>query len=141
MKTKILCLAALAIASSPLLADGIPVEPGQWEITTTMTMPMLPAPQTMTVEECFKDDIMDMDDMATDDLDPECVYDLGQVDGATMKWNIDCPVEGGGTMHAEWVATSGGDTVEGEGNMSISVAGQSMEMNMTWTGKRIGECP
>jgi hypothetical protein len=105
-----------------------------------MTMPMLPTPQTMTVEECFEDDIMDMDDMATGDLDPNCVFDLGQVDGATMQWKIDCPVEGGGSMHAEWVATSGGDSVEGEGRMNVSVAGQSMDMQMTWAGKRVGAC-
>jgi hypothetical protein len=139
MKRRIALLAVLVIVSSPVLAEGIPVEPGQWEITTTMTMPMLPAPQTMTVEECFKDEIMDMDDMATDDLDPNCVFDLGQVDDTSMQWTIDCPVEGG-TMHAEWVATSGGDTVEGEGKMTMSVAGQTMDMQMNWTGKRVGEC-
>ena len=140
MKIRMTLLAVLAIASSPVLAEGIPVEPGKWEITTTMTMPMLPAPQTMTVEECFEDEIMDMDDMATDELDPNCSYDLGQVDGTTMQWSIDCPVDGGGTMHAEWVATSGGDTVDGEGNMTMSIQGQTMDMQMTWTGKRVGSC-
>ena len=76
MKRRMTLLAVLAIVSSPVLAEGIPVEPGMWEVTTTMTMPMMPTPQVMTVEECFKDDIMDMDDMSTDDLDPNCVFDL-----------------------------------------------------------------
>ncbi len=141
MKRKTTLLAVLAIASTPVLAEGIPVEPGMWEVTTTMTMPMMPTPQVMTVQECFKDEILDMDDMSADDLDPNCEFDLTQVDGSTMRWNIDCPVEGGGTMHAEWVATSDGDSVEGEGNMSVSVAGQNMDMHMTWTGKRTGPCP
>ena len=141
MKTRMTLLAVLATVSTPVLAEGIPVEPGLWEVTTTMTMPMMPTPQVMTVEECFKDEIMDMDDMSTDDLDPNCEFDLAQVDGATMQWSIDCPVEGGGTMHAEWVATSGGDTVEGEGKMTVSVAGQTMDMQMTWAGKRTGACP
>lgn len=140
MKHKILLIAALAVASSPVLAEGIPVEPGLWSITTTMNMPMMPQPQTMTVEECFTDGIMDMDDMMTDDLDPNCTFNLGQVDGNTMQWNIDCPMEGG-TSHAEWLATSGGDTVQGEGKVSVSVQGQTMEMTMNWAGKRIGECP
>ena len=58
-----------------------------------------------------------------------------------MNWTIDCPVEGGGTMHAEWQATSGGDTVEGEGKMTMEVMGQKMDMTMSWTGERVGECP
>lgn len=140
MKRKILLAAALVVFTSPVLAEGIPVEPGLWSITTTMNIPMMPEPQTVTVEECFEDDIMDMDDMATDGLDPNCTFNLGQVDGNSMQWNIDCPMEGG-TSHAEWLATSGGNTVEGTGKISISIQGQSMEMNMNWTGERIGECP
>ena len=141
MKRTILTLALLAAVSSTALADeGIPVEPGQWEVTTTMTMPMMPTPQTMTVSECFEDEVMDMDDLATEDLDPNCTYDLAQIDGNTMKWTIDCPVEGGGTMHAEWEATSGGDTVEGQGLMTMTIQGQQMDMTMTWSGKRVGEC-
>lgn len=139
MKRKALLMVALAAFFSNALAEGIPVEPGLWSITTTMNMPMMPQPQTVTVEECFEDEVMDMDDMAMDDLDPKCTYDLGQVDGNSMRWNIDCPMEGG-TSHAEWLATSGGGTVQGEGKISISMNGQNMEMTMNWTGKRIGEC-
>ena len=38
MKKRMTLLAALAIVSSPVLAEGIPVEPGMWEVTTTMTV-------------------------------------------------------------------------------------------------------
>ena len=138
MRITILVLAALA--ASPALAEGIPVEPGLWSVTTTMNMPMMPAPQTMTTEQCFEDDVMDMDDMATEGLDPGCKYDLSNIDGNTMAWSIDCPVEGGGEMHAEWQATSSGDSVEGEGKMAMTVAGQQMDMTMSWTGKRVGDC-
>ena len=139
MKKTVLALFLLSPVA-PALADGIPVEPGLWSVTTTMNMPMMPQPQTMTVEECFEDDVMDMDDMADENLDPGCSYELKQVDGNTMNWTIDCPVEGGGTMHAEWQATSGGDTVDGEGKRTMEVMGQKMDMTMSWTGKRVGEC-
>lgn len=134
-----LVIATLA-ATGPALADGIPVEPGLWSVTTTVNMPMLPSPQTTTLEECFTEDMIDMDDMATEDLDPNCAFSQGQVDGSTMEWTIDCPLEGG-TMQAEWSATSSGDSVEGTGNMTMDMAGQTMNMTMSWTGKRIGECP
>jgi hypothetical protein len=140
MQRRILAIAILAAFAAPVLADGIPVEPGLWSITTTVNMPMLPAPQTVTVEECMTDEIMDMEDMSTDDLDSECDYALDTLDGNTMAWSIDCPVEGGGQMHAEWQATSSGDTVDGEGKMTMTMQGQTMDMTMSWTGKRVGPC-
>ena len=140
MKGKIL-VATLLVAFAPnVMAEGIPVEPGLWSITTTMNMPMMPSPQTKTVQECMEDDIIDMGDMAAEDMDPNCTFELNQVDGNTMEWSIDCPVQGGGTMHAEWSATSGGDSVEGTGRMTMEMQGQEMEMTMSWNGERIGEC-
>jgi hypothetical protein len=139
MKTGMSILAALAIVSAPALADGIPMEPGLWKVTTTANMPMMPQPQTMTVEECYEDDSFDMDDMSTGDMDPACTFAMNQVDGNTMSWSVDCPVEGG-TMHAEWEATSAGDSVDGEGKMTMNMMGQTMDMTMSWHGERVGDC-
>jgi hypothetical protein len=50
-------------------------------------------------------------------------------------------VEGGGTSHGEWQATSHGDRVEGSGKITMTMQGQTMEMNMSWLGKRVGDCP
>ena len=140
MNLRIACLVATVFAMSPVFAEGIPVEPGLWSVTTTVTMPMLPAPQTNTMEECFTEEMIDMDDMSTEDMDPDCAFNQARVDGNTMEWTIDCPVEGG-TMQAEWSATSEGDSVEGSGTMTMNMAGQTMNMSMTWAGKRIGDCP
>ena len=140
MKGKILAVTLLVAFAPNALAEGIPVEPGLWSITTTMNMPMMPAPQTKTVQECMEDDIIDMGDMAAEDMDPNCTFELNQVDGNTMTWSIDCPVQGGGTMNAEWTATSAGDSVEGAGRMTMEMQGQTMEMTMSWAGERIGEC-
>lgn len=140
MKKSLLACAVMAAFSAPALAEGIPVEPGLWSITTTVNMPMLDAPQTTTVEECMADEFLDIEDMSDDDLDPECDYALEQLDGNSMAWSIDCPVEGGGQMHAEWTATSNGDSVEGEGQMTMEIQGQTMAMTMSWTGERIGAC-
>ena len=140
MKMKILVTAILATLSTHALAAGLSVEPGLWSITTTVSIPMMPAPQTMTVEECMADEILDPEEMSDGDLDPNCDYVLDTLDGNTMAWSIDCPVEGGGQMHAEWTATSNGDSVEGQGEMTMEMQGQVMNMSMSWVGERIGAC-
>ena len=139
MRKHIIALSLIAAVSAPVMADGLPVEPGLWSITTTTQVPMLPSPQTMTVEECFEDEIMDMDQMADEDLDVDCTYEMGSLDGDTMAWTIDCPVEGG-TMHAAWQATSQGDSVDGAGTIDMNMQGMTMQMTVSWEGKRIGDC-
>lgn len=121
-------------------ADGIPVEPGLWEMTSTMNMPMLPQPRVNTVTECMEKSEISVDDMGGEEMDPACNFETSQVDGNTMKWSVDCPMEGG-SSHGEWEAVSGGDTVTGNGVLTVSMPGQTMEMQMSWEGKRIGECP
>jgi len=72
-------------------------------------------------------------------MDPDCRFEIGEVHDDTMSWSVECPVEGG-TSRGTWTARSGGDTVSGEGNLSVSFQGQSMEMTMSWEGRRIGDC-
>ncbi len=133
-------LGILFLAAPAAWAEGIPVEPGMWEMTSTMTMPMLPQPRVTTTTECMTESEISMDDMGGEDVDPNCQFEMAQIDGSTMKWSFDCPVEGG-TSHGEWEATSTGDGVTGKGVVTMSFQGQTMEMNMVWEGKRIGDCP
>ena len=133
--------AVLLVAALEVSADGIPVEPGLWEMTSTMSMPMLPQPQTHSMTECIEKGEISMDDVGTQDMDPGCTFEPAKVDGATMAWSFDCPVEGGGTSRGEWQATSHGDRVEGSGKITMTMQCQSLEMNMSWQGKRVGDCP
>ena len=127
------------VSTAPAFADGIPVEPGLWEMTSTMNMPMLPEPRVTTVTECMTRSEISPDEMGTEGMDPNCTFDTVQVDGNTLRWSFDCPVEGG-TSHGEWEAVSGGDTLEGSGEITMSFQDQSLTMAMEWAGRRIGDC-
>jgi len=132
-------LGILLLTAPVARADGIPVEPGMWEMSSTMTMPMLAQPRVTTTTECMTESEISMDDMGGEEMDPNCQFEMAQVDGNTMKWSFDCPVDGG-TSHGEWEATSSGDSVTGNGVITMSFQGQTMEMTMSWQGKRIGDC-
>lgn len=141
MTRRIIYALAVLLALSPTVrAEGIPVEPGLWEMTSTVIMPMLPQPRVNTVTECMEKSEFSMDDIGEGEMDPRCTFEVDEVDGSTLKWSVDCPVEGG-TSHGEWEAVSAGDTVTGNGVLTVSFQGQSMEMQMSWEGKRIGDCP
>ena len=135
----VLLIGLLFFAIPAAWAEALMIEPGKWEMTSTMTMPMLSQPRVTTTTECIEKSEISMDDMGGEEMDPNCKIETAQVDVNTIKWSFDCPVEGG-TSHGEWEATSAGDTVTGEGLMTVSFQGQTMEMTMNWTGRRIGVC-
>lgn len=131
---------AFLFSITPAFADSIPVDPGLWEMTSTMATPMLPEPRVTTVTECMENSEISMDELGGEQMDPNCTFETNQVSGNTMTWTFDCPMEGG-TSHGEWEAVSNGDTVHGNGVMTMSFQGQDMEMTMEWQGRRVGECP
>lgn len=132
-------LSVLLLVTSAVWADGIPVEPGMWEMVSTVKMPMMAKPTVTTTTECMEETEISMDNMSGGEVDPNCKFEPAQIDGNMMKWSVDCPLEGG-TSHGEWEATSNGNSVTGSGRVMMSFEGHSMEMTMNWEGKRIGDC-
>jgi len=141
MYRQMLIIVTMLTASAAACADSIPIQPGLWEMTSTMAMPMLPQPQVNTMTECMNKDYLSLDEVGSGDMDPACRFETAQLDDSRVSWSFECPMEGGGKSRGTWEATSHGDRVEGHGNVTVDMQGQSMEMTMQWTGKRIGDCP
>lgn len=120
-------------------AEGVPINPGMWEMTSTMTMSMMPTPQTTTVEECIEEDILNPEKFNMDEDSPCAITDVS-LDGNTATWSINCPTEGGPAMEGQWEVTSHGDTLTGKGQMTAEFSGQKMGFDMQWEGKRVGDC-
>lgn len=93
------------------------------------------------MQECIEKSLITMEDLSNKDMDPNCTFEGEQVDDRTIKWNFDCPVDGGGKSHGEMQATAYGDRVEGGGTINMDMQGQAMQMTMNWVGKRVGACP
>jgi len=134
-----LIILLIALASFDAFADGIPIEPGKWEMTSTVNMPMMPQPRVTTTTECIEENEITPETLSDEGMDPGCTFDTGIVEGNTMKWSIDCS-QAEGAVHGEWEATSHGNTMTGEGTMTVDMQGQPMVMTMNWDGKRIGDC-
>lgn len=120
-------------------ADGVPIEPGQWEMKSTMTMSMMPQPQVTVDMQCIEEDVFDPETFSKDE-ESACGITNVTTDGNTARWEIDCPVESGAKMAGSWEMTSHGDTLNGNGTMTTEVAGQKVGFEMTWEGKRTGDC-
>lgn len=131
-------LAAVFLAGSAS-AEGVPINPGMWEMTSTMTMSMMPQPQTTTVSECIEEDEISPESFNMDQDNPCSITDIA-IDGNTARWSISCPIQADQTMKGQWQFTSSGDSITGSGSMSADFAGQQMAFDMSWTGHRTGDC-
>ncbi len=132
-------LATLLFAGAAL-AKGVAINPGQWEMTNTLQMSVLPQPQVRSTTECIKESELNPDDFNMDEDNPCEITDV-VVDGNSASWSISCPSQDGLLMQGKWQFTSGGDTLEGSGSMSADAAGMKLDFKMDWKGKRIGDCP
>lgn len=140
MNGKYICLGLFfSLVPGSVFAQGLPIEPGLWEMTTSMNMPMLPQPRVSTRMECIEESELSPDLMSGGDMDTSCTYDSRMVDGNTMKWSMVC-TEQAGVSRGEWEATSHGDTLIGGGTVTVDMQGQAMVMTMKWEGKRVGDC-
>jgi hypothetical protein len=141
MRIATLTIASLFILSTSHLAmasDSVSIEPGLWEVSTTMTSPMFPQPRVHTQQECMKDSEISPETLAPDD-GGECSMMDTKVSGNTLSWSMQCNTPGG-AMKGQGSFESKGDSGSGNMQMNMTVEGQPFSMEMVWKGRRIGSC-
>ena len=118
--------------------DSISIEPGMWEVTTTMKSPMSNQPQVQTTQECMEDSEIGADILTPND-DDNCSTSDVSANGGTLTWSMQCSMQGN-EMTGGGSFTSNGDSGHGSMPMDMQVEGQSFKMELSWKGKRIGSC-
>lgn len=108
---------------------------GQWEISTTVDMPGMPAAarRPHTVTTCLsKSDYVPKAGPEKSD----CKMVDHKIDGNTVTWNVACKESSGkGTV------TYAGDSFTGLMESTMKQEGKEMTVKMKMDGKRIGACP
>jgi hypothetical protein len=141
MRIATLTIASLLTLSTAHLAmagNGVPIEPGLWEVSTTMTSPMSPQPRVQTQQECIKNSQVSPKDIVPND-DGECSMSETSVSGNTLSWSMQCNTPGG-TINGHGSFESKGDSGSGNMKMNMAIEGQSFSMEMVWKGHRVGSC-
>jgi len=132
----LLVTAATATATA---AEGVPIKPGLWKTTSTMTLSMMPQPRIKTTTRCIKKDTLGPEEFDMD-KDSPCKFSDFVTQGDTTTWSVNCPFEGAGVLTGSWKFYSRGDSISGNGSMSADMNGMKMGMTMAWQGQRLGAC-
>ena len=117
---------------------------GNWQVTAQMSMPDMPQmpqmpPQTLT--QCItKEEAADPQKAIPPSgrgAASDCKVSDYKVDGNKVTFTATCPSQSA-TMNAEIVY--GQDKYDGTMKMTMARGGQTMNMQMKYAGKRLGDC-
>ncbi len=129
----------MALAAGPAQGSGgIAVEPGQWTITTSTEMSMMPEPQVQTYTECFEEAEFHPEDFHSKQ-ETACEVSAAVIEGGTARWSFTCG-SGEAAMRGQWEVNSDGDTLTGTGTMTGDFSGEAMKVTVRWKGEREGDC-
>ena len=121
----------------PAQAFAMKLDPGQWEFELTATNTMAPDAQKKTTQQCVKEPEMTPQQFMQEAQG--CQISDAENSDSAMKWKLTCGPAG--EMKGDATFTSTGSTVQGSMRMGMSIQGQNVSMEQTWSGKRVGDCP
>jgi hypothetical protein len=115
------------------------MQPGLWEITTKTEMPGMPmAMPAQTFKHCYREeDVADSKKMLP--MDKDCKLDDLSLTGNTATWKLTCKMDGQ-PMFGQGKMTYSGQSYSGTSQISGNMGGMAMKMNISHSGRRIGEC-
>jgi len=137
MKSLMLCLAGTLVASAYDHAAAQQMHPGRWEVTSRIEMsglPMQMPAQTRTI--CVSNQNAGQPPIATDG---SCTFSNYQISSNSATWHMSC--SGQANMTGDGRIDFSGDTYTGGSVMNMEISpGQSMQVRMNYSGRRVGDC-
>jgi len=133
-----LVFATLAAAGFAAAAQDR-MEPGEWELTTTASMPGMPKPHTAVVKRCIKKEDIDNPSRWMGGKPPgsDCKLTPGKREPGSASWEVACPSSG---MKGRGRARFAKGMLESEMQMSGMQQGQKFEVHTRTRGRRLGPC-
>jgi hypothetical protein len=141
-------VAAVVAASVSLAAQSGPRRDGNWEVTTTMEMPGMPAgmamPPMKSMQCITKEQANNPNSMVPPrpqrgrGNDGDCTVTDQKITGNKITFNMKCT--GAQPMTGTGEITYAGDTYTSALVTNMERGGQAMQMTMKSTGKRLGDC-
>ena len=141
MRSAAIPLLAAALILGPAHAAAPNMKDGLWEITTKMEMAGKSggAMPQQVVRQCVTKKDLDDPRRTTPSGDSRCKMTDYKLQGNTASWKMAC--EGQGGMTGTGTITYSGDSYSGNQAMTMKSSGQVMNMKMSFSGRRVGDCP
>jgi hypothetical protein len=141
------CVVVGLMVAGAAQAEPVDMNPGEWQITTTVKIEGMPAGSPMpsqlppqVVERCLTQE--DLVPKPEQQAQQQCKITEQEVIGDTVKWTMTCDApEGGAKGSGTGTITYSRETLKGAFIMKTQVPGMGeMTMSSKIEGKRLGPC-
>ena len=125
------------LCSISVAAEGVKIEPGEWEMTSTTSSATLDQDHVQTTSRCIK-----FSELTANDLTPkrgECSISENSVTGNTLNWKVACKMQVG-TMNGVGSFSSKGTAGSGNMDLDMHVQNDKFKVQVTWEARRLGDC-
>jgi hypothetical protein len=132
-------LALVALLAVALPAGAQNMDPGEWELSSTMTSPALPKPQSATVTHCLsKEDAENPSRFVSGPSTHNCTLKPGARAPDSFEWAISCPDQHmTGTGKLRYSRRS----LDADLRMVVETQpGQKIDMQTRVSGRLLGPC-
>jgi|SRR5208282_5047695 len=129
------------LAAGPAAAFAAGMQPGLWEITSTMEMSgMNMKMPSYTFQHCYTPtEVSDAKKIVPKDRDNKCRTTGVTQSGNTVSWKMICTGEH--AMTGSGTISFGSNSYSGTTQMSMAgEGGKPMNMTQNYNGKRLGDC-
>ncbi|MEZ5930353.1 MAG: DUF3617 family protein [Alphaproteobacteria bacterium] len=127
--------AALLAAASTAAAEGLPITPGLWEMTSKNPM----TGQDHVRQECMTEAVFDPSEMMGEERG--CSVSDETVSGNTVDYDMTCSDPNmPGSFNGHFTFTIDGDQGSGNVDMTFDMNGQTMTMSQQVSARRVGDC-
>lgn len=133
-------LALVSLLAVALPAGAQSMNPGQWELSSTMSSPALPKPHSATVTHCMtKEDADNPARFVSGPSTEKCTLTQGARTSGSFEWSIACPEQRmTGTGKLRYSST----TMNADIHVVVEPQpGQKMTMQTKVSGRHLGPCP
>lgn len=133
---KMVLLGAIALAATAVVAvdkiQPLNLKPGLWQVTTTMTIQGMGAPQTRTYKSCATKE--NMDQYPFTDPDNDCKYKVQSSTGSHMDVSGSCVYQGEEKADFK-IKLDVTDSEHAQGTGQLTLAGPQGTMRGDYSGK------
>ena len=128
---------ALLAAPTSTLADGMQVEPGMWEFTSSIPDPMGGESGKQVYRTCVRDRTITPDRVMARTKD--CRIWNAVFMGPSVRWKMRCETPAG-PMIGSGSLRSSGSAVSGSLEMTMAVGALEIPITGAFHGRRVGTC-
>ncbi len=138
-RTLLLIVAGALSFPASALGEGIPIEPGEWKVSTRVSVSIAPEPRLRESTQCMVRDRLSADELTG--RSGLCDNEEIRVSGNTMTWKITCRGQMEGNS-GEGTITMNDGSFTGEMKL-LGVPRQNdfrIVVTTLWQGQRLGDC-